>query len=250
MLGEPRNGLNGILAYMLKLPVGVCVTCMELMLKGMREFQGIFDEAADNLVAEATRRPAEGPLTEATTEASHSWDEVPGWDQTQRTLDFEHPMRIETHSREKEKPAMTDQDLGGDDAKNVSYWITFIKPDLVATLQEMETETIDYPTDAGSYGGLKIGEFLQRLAQRPAIPAQRGVKFPTEWKNKSLPKGYDVWPPLLPPPAPPPQRLLDIPPADRKYIKFNYKVNWRQPVPEAEREKEKVEVLREIRDKL
>jgi hypothetical protein len=140
----------------------------------------------------------------------------------------------------------TDQDLGGDDAKNISYWITFVKPDFVATLQEMLTETIDYATDAGSYGGLKIGEFLTRLAARPP-GAPPGIPFPQEWVGKTLPTTYTTAPP---PPGDTRPRLLGIPLADRKFIKFNYKVNWRQPVPEAEREKEKIEVLREIRDRI
>jgi hypothetical protein len=134
---------------------------------------------------------------------------------------------------------MSDQDLGGDGAKNVSFWITFIRPDLVATLQPMQTETIDYPTDAGSYGGLKIGEFLQNIG-----PQGKGVPFPVEWQNKKLPTGYTVEPLLNP------RVLRDIPAAERKYIKFNYQINWRQPIPDAEREKEKVEVLREIRDRI
>jgi hypothetical protein len=130
---------------------------------------------------------------------------------------------------------MTDQDLSGDDAKSVSYWITFVKPDLVATLQGMETETIDYATDAGSYGGLKLGEYLERLTGHRA-------PLPAEWKDLSLPLGYET------------DRarslLLEIPESDRKYIKFNCRVNWRQPMPAAEREKDKVEVLREIREAL
>lgn len=130
---------------------------------------------------------------------------------------------------------MTDQDLGGNDAKSVSYWITFIKPDLLATLQGRQTEVIDYATDAGSYGGLKIAEYLQRLADRKA-------SLPGEWKDLSLPPGYatDEGKSLL----------LDIPQNDRKYIKLNYTIDWRQPMPEAERETEKVAVLREIRGAL
>lgn len=130
---------------------------------------------------------------------------------------------------------MSDQDLGGGEAKNVSYWITFVKPDLVATLQDAETETIDYATDAGSYGGLKIGQYLEGLAAHRA-------PLPPEWKDICLPLGYETDKER--------SLLLGIPETDRKYIKFSYTVNWRQPVPDAEREKEKVVVLCEIRDAL
>jgi hypothetical protein len=128
---------------------------------------------------------------------------------------------------------VTDQDLGGEDARSVSYWITFLKPGLVATLQGMQTEVIDYATDAGSFGGLKLAEYLQRLAASKA-------PLPDEWKGLSLPPGYatDEGASLL----------LDIPQGDRKYIRLDYRVNSRQPVPQAEREKQKVEALREVRD--
>jgi hypothetical protein len=130
---------------------------------------------------------------------------------------------------------MADQDLSGDGAKNVSYWITFVKPGLVATLQDVETETIDYATDAGNYGGLRVGEYLARLADHRA-------PLPTAWKDLSLPHGYETDKGR--------SLLLGIPEGDRKYIQFSYRVNWRQPAPAAEREEAMVEVLREIRDAL
>src|SRR5262249_32491234 len=77
----------------------------------------------------------------------------------------------ETHlpSSVKEKKAMTGIDLGGDDLKNVSFWIRFTKTHFVATLQDMQNETIDYATDEASYGGLKIGGFFQALANREVL---------------------------------------------------------------------------------
>src|SRR5262249_5360225 len=122
------------------------------------------------------------------------------------------------------------------------------KPDFVANLQGMLTETIDYSTDAGSYGGLKIGDFMTTLAAPPPLPVNLGIPYPPEGAGETLPLRDTTLP--LPGPRHVPIRLLEIPLTDRKYIKFNYKVNWRQPVPEAEREKEKIEVLREIRDRI
>jgi hypothetical protein len=133
-------------------------------------------------------------------------------------------------------------DLGGDDVKNVSYWITFIKPDFVATLQSVRDETIDYATTEGSFGGLKLGSFFLDLQSKPPR-----VRWPMEWttppskeyvKLVQFEEGQQV------------EFLTDIPDKDRQYVRVNLKLNWRRPQPDAEREKEKVSVLREIRDNI
>jgi hypothetical protein len=58
--------------------------------------------------------------------------------------------------------------------------------------------------------------------------------------------GYGV----LPPAPAVSERLTHIPEADSKYIRFGYKVNWLQPVSDAQREKEKGDVLQDIRNSL
>jgi hypothetical protein len=227
--------MNRFLVTVLKMPLKLFVASLDLFLGTVRDFQAAFNEAADSVLTEP------GPLAVPGASAASPAEEA-GETSIPRPGPGRHKVP-EILPSEKEIITMTDQDLGGDDAKNISFWITFVKPDFVATLQAMQTETIDYATDAGSYGGLKIGEFMTALAARPL-----GIPYPTEWAAKTLPTGYATAPPQAPGVIP--LRLLGIPPMDRKYIKFNYKVNWRQPVPEAEREKEKIEVLREIRDRL
>jgi hypothetical protein len=229
--GDSGDGVSRLLVYILKMPLGMFAAGLDLFLRTVREFQEVFNEAADSVMADVAGGPG-GPAAEGwPAEVGGPAPPQPG------PGPAKYP---DTQPGEKERASMNDQDLGGDDAKNISYWITFIKPDYVATLQGLRTETIDYASDAGSYGGQKIGEFYQSMA------APNGIAYPQEWLNKSLPRGYGV----LPPPPAVPTNLTLIPFEDRKYIKFNYTVNWRQPVPEAEREKEKVEVLREIRDAL
>ena len=134
---------------------------------------------------------------------------------------------------------MASVDLGGDDVKNVTYWISFVKPDFVATLTSPNDETIDYATDEGSFGGLKIGQFFQDLAAKQVLWPMKA------WGTKTPSSEYDAYKAWNIQGKP---VLTNIPDKDRKYIRFNLRLNWRQPQPDAEREKDKVEVLREIRD--
>src|SRR5215471_7269323 len=50
------------------------------------------------------------------------------------------------------------QDLSGDDIKNVRYSILFTKRDLEGTLKPATDEVINYSTDGASYGALKLSE--------------------------------------------------------------------------------------------
>jgi hypothetical protein len=216
--------MNRLFKYMLKMPLELLVSSMDVFLKVMQDFQVVYNEAMDDLtmgtpqdvtkVWDVADRTAEEGATDNSGAASGN----PGTPQVQ-------PLN-------KEKRTMASVDLGGDDVKNVSYWITFVKPDFVTTLQKEQSETIDYATDEGSFGGLKIARFFQDLATK-------GIKWPTEWTMRPS----SEYPPLG-------SQLFEIPKKDEKYIKFNLKLNFRQPLPDAEREKEKVEVLREIRDRL
>src|SRR5262249_34821708 len=62
----------------------------------------------------------------------------------------------------RENDTMDDQDLGGDDLKVVRYRILFTKPDLEVTFREKQ-ELINYPTNGGSLGGLKVGQFMGQV---------------------------------------------------------------------------------------
>jgi hypothetical protein len=197
----------------------------------MREFQAVFDEATDALSAEplddvsaALGAPQAGPEAAAA--------DSPGAARM-------GPGGTAFGAAEKEKKTMPSIDLGGDDLKNISYWITFDKPDFVVDLQPEMKETIDFASDEGSFGGLKIGAFFQDLAAgRVPWPALWDVTKPGRDYHKKIDtktgKAY----------------LKDIPLRDRKFIRITLRLNWRRPQPDAEREKDKVEVLREIRDEL
>jgi hypothetical protein len=214
---------------MLRLPVDVFVTSLDVVLRGMREVQAVFNEAADALTADVPGDVSAALGAHRALPEPAAASAGPG--------DFS-PLPVE-----KEKRAMPTIDLGGDDVKNVSYWITFVKTDFVATLQDIQSETIDWPTDAESFGGLKLGKFLKDLAEGR-------VAWPAKWDVTKPGRDYEKLPPDPDRVPGGKSRLKEIPERDQKYLRINLRINWRQPQPDAEREKDKVEVLREIRDEL
>src|SRR5262249_53570175 len=135
--------------------------------------------------------------------------------------------------------AMPGTDLGGTDVKSVSYWITFAKPGFATTLQESREETIDYATDETSFSGLKLAEFFQDLAHGR-------VPWPKAWRSIAPDQDYL------------PVRseqdgltyLQSLPDRDKRYIKFNMRLNWRQAQPDSVGNNNAGQVLRELRDEL
>jgi hypothetical protein len=208
---------------MVKAPLDIFMASLDLFVKTMRDFQVVFNETADSLTADVF----------ADDEGAQDWFGLTNGGGDAGFPPGQADVGREVQSDSRRETRMADIDLGGDDVKNVSYWISFVKPDFVATLQTMKDETIDYATNEGSFGGLKIGEFFENLAQGNIPMPKEWTKLPTT-EYKLHPSGY----------------LKAIPDRDRKYIRFNLKLNWRQPLPDAERERDKVEVLREIRDRL
>jgi hypothetical protein len=135
-------------------------------------------------------------------------------------------------SVKKETNAMDDQDLSTDDLKYVSYAILFTKPDYEATLDEQQEELVNYPTTGASYGGLKIAKFFQALQEK-------GRKRPSEWSwDETYPSGTKE------------ETYKSIPTQDEKYVTFVYHVKRRLPKQDPDRDKDKVTVLKEIRDRL
>ena len=125
---------------------------------------------------------------------------------------------------------MPDQDLSTDDLKYVSYAILFTKRDYEVTLQQDTEELVDYPTDGGSYGGLKIARFMQAAAYNKANSARKVLKD----------KGYDDIVTV------PETGGWTISPGDERYVKFIYEVRTRIPREGAEYDRQKVKALKGI----
>jgi hypothetical protein len=214
--------MGRLVALMFRWPVDAFVTGMELILGGLQEFRAVFGEELAGR-RDDPRAAVTAALANPDPGASEELNDGPEATGGPRWTGDILP-------RQESRPMAVD--LGGDDVKNVSYWITFVKPDFVATLQTMKEETIDYPTDEASFGGLKLARFFEDFAHN-------GIPWPDAWTRRPGNDYPDVGSPLD-----------RIPPRDERYIKFNLRLNWRQPLPDAEREKDKVDVLRDIRDAL
>ena len=126
-----------------------------------------------------------------------------------------------------------DQDLSGDDLKYVSYSILFTKRDLEATLEEQKQDLVNYSTNGGSYGGLKIAHFMQSVAAG-------GVKRPSKWKESG--NAY--------PPGATGDTFTSIPKDDERYITFIYTVDRRLDRQEADRDKQKLDALKGIQSSI
>jgi hypothetical protein len=117
-----------------------------------------------------------------------------------------------------------DQDLGGEDLKVVRYRIVFTKPGLEVIFKE-EQEIINYATNGGSLGGLKLGQFMGRVARGE-------VDRPDTWMES----GNEY------PPGATGTRGWQIPEEDLRYIEFQYEVIRREPWqgPDGDRDRERV----------
>ena len=111
------------------------------------------------------------------------------------------------------------QDLSGDNVKNVVYSILFTKRDLEATLKTETEELVHYDTDGASVAALKIAEFADDYP--PSIA-----------KSVSTLK------------------LENIPREDRRYVRFSYRVRDRFPRGEADYDRRQTRALEGIERKL
>src|SRR5260370_11209288 len=127
--------MTKLLAQMLRFPLTVFASTMEAFVNVMREIQKATDQTIGAMV---------GGVASAD---SHLTGGVIADDASKATL--------------KEESKMSDQDLGGADLKYVSYSILFTKADLEVTLEQQEEDIVNYSTNGGSYGALKIADFFR-----------------------------------------------------------------------------------------
>jgi hypothetical protein len=74
--------------------------------------------------------------------------------------------------RSRAKP-MSDQDLGGDCVKVVRCQIVFTMRGLEAILHDA-VATVDYPTDATSYGGALLAQFMEQVTNGQMLDRDHG----------------------------------------------------------------------------
>jgi hypothetical protein len=195
---------------MIKLPAAVIVTGMEALTTALKEVQHLFDQGF-HIAEEGAGRSMTAPqgASDTCTTAGYPADELQKEDQT-----------------------MSDQDLGGDDLKYVSYSVLFTKRDYEATLKQQKEFLVNYATDGASFAALKMIEFAAEPFHRPP-----------EWTRDNL----------YPPDIPAGNAMLtvsELPPDDRKYLTFIFNVERRLSRGDADYEKRTVKILGEIRDRL
>lgn len=248
--GGPDDGsVSRIVALMFRWPVDVFVTGVDLVVGGLQEFRAAVSPTppadwahARAAVVAALADSGLTPIGEwgrepvgPTLPGDASRDSNVEWTNQPDRLTGEPGQTGDTFTR-RETQQMPVIDLGGDDIKRVTYCITFDKTDFVATLLEGK-ETIDYPTDEGSFGGLKMGRLFQLMQSRKIL-------WPEVWGQKAPSAGFGkliTWVDgrLV-------AYLTSIPPYEQKHLRFNITLDWRRAPAETEREKDKVNALREI----
>jgi hypothetical protein len=214
------------LGQMMKFPFAAFVYSMEMFVKTMQGMRRVTEQGIDMMVG-GIAQTLDGGLG-------------PGSDPTGVRRDGTLKGSAETthQATHKEERSMADvdprQDLGGDDLKYVTYSIWFTKRDYEAPLQPETEDVVDYPTDGGSYGALKIGEFMERVEAND-------VDRPDRWLDPQRP---------YPENAPAGRRGWRLSRDDRRYLKFEYRVIRRIPKGEADYPRQQVDVLRQIRDRI
>jgi hypothetical protein len=136
--------------------------------------------------------------------------------------------RTSASSSFREIDMMDDQDLSGDDLKVVRYRVLFTKPDLEITFKE-EQELINYPTNGGSLGGLKVAHFMGDVEKHK-------VQRPPKWKES----GNDY------PPGAKGDMDWKIPHEDERYIEFQYEVIRREPKQDPNYDRDRNREIRRI----
>jgi hypothetical protein len=193
------GAMSDLFAQAMRLPLSAIMFSVEWMLRAMQGFSGGSPAPAS---IDPPQRTSGAGDTPASNRPSTSPQE--GW----TTMD-------------------SDQDLSGDDLKYVSYAILFTKRDLEATLEKTTEELINYSTDGGSFGALKLEDFSNKVREGK-------VERPPVWVANDYPPGYQ------------PGQPLKIPDEDRRYIRFVYSVEDRLDRQSAHYDRDQTKALQQI----
>ena len=198
-----------VITWMIKIPTSMISAGLEVITKAWLEAQNLM---AEGLQLAAARAP----------------------DSPTRTMSFPGPAQqsqgyASSAVTVQKEDTMSDQDLGGDDLKYVSYSVLFTKRDYEATLKEQNEFLVNYPTDGASFGSLQMIQFASAPFPRP--PAWMSIDS------------------LYPPGIPNTQTQItinDIPDDDKKYLTFIYCVERRLPKQVREYDRDQVRALKGI----
>jgi hypothetical protein len=213
-------------SQMLKLPVAVVAAGFEIMARVMRDMQQTFDRNVD-VVADGMAQSLIDQALNTGTQSQDAGDA--GKVVAGNGIDQSDPKTQKAGGNMGDWDGQ-DQDLSGEDLKVVRYRIIFTKRDYEDDLDEGE-ETINYPTNGGSYGGLKVAEFMKKVA------AQK-ISRPDSWRENCYPPNATS------------ETDWSFPKDDLRYITFLYEVIRRVEREEKEYDKEQVRILKGIQERL
>ena len=158
-IGQQRAGAGTgigsfmwLLAEMLRFPLTIFVSTIEVFTTSMRGIQRSTDRVIDTTVGGMIQSPAQN-VSRAT---------PPGDIYETRKQDTLTTSVELKDQQQKEQSEMEDIDLRGDDLKLVEYDIWFTKADLHASLDN-DRDVIAYSTTLGDYKGVRITKFFNEV---------------------------------------------------------------------------------------
>ena len=172
--GTGIGSLMWLFAEMLRVPLTIFVSTIEVFTSSMRGIQRSTDRVIDTTVGGMIQNPNNN-LSRAT---------PPGDIYETRKHDTLTTSVELKDQQQKEQSEMEDVDLRGDDLKLLQYDIWFTKADLEVALDD-DREVIAYSTTVSDYKGARISKFLADVNQaaRDNHPFER----PRKWLDNNYP---------------------------------------------------------------
>lgn len=260
--GHSANSVVRLFGQMVMLPLTVFVYGMELFVRTIQGMQRVADDGMDVVVG---RTDQTSPALSASKSQSANFETGNEGFQAASILqgnlsdsanqavtsknDSAIGVVVETNQEERIK--MSDTDLSGDQLKLVRYKILFVKRDYEVAFPEREELVHDNLTGE-AFTAWKVAEFIQRLDREEVPEKWRKKNYPRKCRDKDdgeyekdgeecerdegkyWKKEYIKW--------------LDE--EDKKYLRVYYEVLARYDREEANYERDQVEVLKEIRNRL
>jgi hypothetical protein len=233
-----------LMTEMLKLPVALFVSGMEVFVRAMREYQQMANRALDTTADRIGNRAGREVDTGSATPFSPD-DGTGDAGREANGTDDQNP-------KTKESDAMIDDKaLSSKDTKTVRYRIIFTKRHLETTLKEAEA-TVNYVTDQGSLGGRYISDFWAAAAlgeERDALKRLYKIGYRQALRTRVAP-GKRITKEMADDEQKFPKLGWTIEEDDKRYIAFKAELLDQLPRQEGEYERQRNEELREIRNAL
>jgi hypothetical protein len=235
-----------LMAEMMKVPIALLVSGMEVLARAMQEFQQIANRTVDTTTETIGSGPARPVDTGTDLPPSDVMKSDGGMPSTTNT----------NNPQEKENVAMlNEQALSSDDLKTVRYRIIFTKRNHETTLKEAEA-TVNYSTDQGSLGGRYISDFWTTAGlagEQVALKRLYDARYHSALHTLGPRKGKEVTSAevnmsVSPPPGVAPVHVgWTLPDEDKKYVTFKADLLDQIPRQKGEYDREKVDELQRIR---